>query len=329
MTSKRSLDQLERETEQNRVVLIDTVDALRSAVLGEVEAVRRKTSLDYIGSELRSRVRANPLRSFAIGAGLSVPLWKAGRRIPVPLLLVGAGVALARPTARKALSDAAADVSDRAARAGARSGDALGGVWGSARDAGASAGQRTAAGVDAARTTLRETANDALARAGDMAGAGGEAASNLAGKGAALLQDGSDRLADAREQANRKAAQTRLRAVDLFNENPLAVAGAGLALGALLAAILPATETEGRLVGKVAPDLKGKAADLVDKGYEAARAAAGSAYDGAVGRAEEHGLNPDGVEGAASDLRDRLGAVVDAAIGQHGAGHPNDADAHS
>ena len=83
--SSKSLDQLERETEQNRAVLVDTVDALRATILGEVEDMRRKVSIGYIKSEIsdyarttatsltgsvRRGVRENPLRSVAIGAGL-------------------------------------------------------------------------------------------------------------------------------------------------------------------------------------------------------------------------------------------------------------------
>ena len=283
MTSNSTLDDREREVEQNRAVLVGTVDALRASVLGEVEEVRRKVSFDYIGTEIRNRVRANPLRSFAIGAGLSFPLWRVGRRIPVPLFLIGAGVALARPSARNALADAASDASDRLGKAGSRSGEALDSVWASAKGTGSQTGQKLAGGLYAAQTIVRTATNDAAARASGMANAGSAAAATFAGKGAAFLQDGSDHLADARDHAGRKVSQTQSRALDLLNENPLLVAGAGLAFGALLAAILPATDTEGQLLDKVAPDLKQKASDLVDKGYETARATAGDVYDAAVG----------------------------------------------
>ena len=322
MTASRTLDDREREVEQNRAILVDTVDALRASVLVEVEEVRRKVSFDYIGTEIRNRVRANPLRSFAIGAGLSLPLWRMGRRVPMPLFLIGAGVALARSTAKNALADAASDASDRFAT-----------VWNSAKDTGTRTGQKLgrqfATGLDAAQTTVRTATNDSIERAGAMADAGGEVASDLTSKGVALLQDGSDRLADARDYTGRKITQTQSRAVDLFNDNPLLVAGAGLAFGALLAAIMPTTDVEGQLLDKVAPDLKRKATDLVDKGYDTVRATAGDVYDGAVGRAKEHGLSPEGAQNAASDLGGRVEAIVDAAIGQHGTGHPDSGNTHS
>ncbi len=327
--SGKSLDRLEREVEQNRGVLVDTVDALRASVLGEVAELRHTASLDYVGTEIRNRVRANPLRSFAIGAGLTLPLWRMGRRVPMPLLLIGAGVALARPTAKQALADAASDASDRVKQAGNRSGDALSGAWTNVKTASTQAGQQVATSVDAARDSVREATHDATARASDLMDAGHEAAAGLADTGRSLLQGGSDHLADARDYAGRKVTQTQSLAVELFHKNPLLVAGAGLVLGALFAAIVPATETEGRLLDKVAPDLKQKASDLVDQGYDTVRAAVSDVYDGAVGHAKEQGLTPEGAHDVASDLSERLGAVVDAAIGQHGAEHSDDTNKHS
>ena len=147
--SSKSLDQLEHETEQNRAVLVGTVDALRETILGEVEDMRRKVSIDYVKSEIgayarstgsawydgvRRGVRDNPLRAVAIGAGLTVPLWKVGRSVPMPLLLIGAGVALARPATRDALSGAVAHVKMAGDRATNAAGETAGGAWGRRQD---------------------------------------------------------------------------------------------------------------------------------------------------------------------------------------------------
>ena len=331
MTSvaSRSLDHLEREAEQNRAVLVNTVDALRASVLDEVADVRRKVSFDYVGGEIRNQVRANPLRAFAIGAGLTFPLWRMGRRVPVPLLLIGAGVALARPSAKNALAGAANTATARAKQASAQSGDALSSAWSGVKSAGTQAKEHVAAGIDAAQDSLRQTKNDAVSRAQDLLEVGNKATADAAGKASTLLQGSADQLTDARDYATRQVARTRSQAVDLFYDNPLLVAGAGLALGALLAAVVPATQTEGQLLDKVAPDLKQKASDLVDKGYETVRGAASDIYDGAVGRAKDQGLSPEGAQSAAADLGSRLGAVVDAAIGQHGSGPSDDTKTHS
>ena len=343
--SSKSLDQLERETEQNRAVLVETVDALRETVLGEVEDMRRKVSIGYIKNEigdyarstgsawyesLRRNVRDNPLRSVAVGAGLTVPLWKIGRSIPMPLVLIGAGVALARPATRDAIGSAAGRATSALTGDGERSGEHVGGAasdlvqgtLASIKDAGAQTGQRAASALDVARGTIGSAAGHATSRASDVLGAGSDTASGLADRGRALLQGGSDRVADARGYAGRAAGRTQSAAIDLFERNPLLVAGAGVAIGALIAAIVPTTAVEGRFLDGVAPDLKRKATDLVDQGYEAVGGVAGDAYGGAVDRAKDHGLSPQGARDAASGLSEKLGAVIDAAVG-HDEGHPD------
>ena len=334
--SSKSLDQLERETEQNRAALVGTVDALRETILGEVEDMRRKVSIDYVKSEIgayarstgsawydgvRRSVRDNPLRSVAIGAGLSVPLWKMGRSVPMPLLLIGAGVALARPATRDALTGAAANVKMAGDRSIGMAGETAGGAWDGVKATGAQVGQQVASGLDTARQTVRSMAQDAASRVSGVVNAGTETASGLVGRGTALAQGGADTVVDARDHAGRTTARAGSAATDLFHRNPLLVAGAGLAIGALIAAIMPTTEVEGQLLDKVAPDLKQKATDLIDQGYGAARVAAGDLVDGAVSRAKDHGLSPEGAEGAASKLGEKLGAVVDAALDRTGDDH--------
>ncbi len=336
MTSapSKSLDQLERETERNRAELVGTVDALRATILGEVEDMRRKVSIGYVKSEigdyardtasawnvrLRRGVRDNPLRSVAIGAGLAVPLWKMGRSVPMPLLLIGAGIALTRPATRNAIGDATVG----ATMAGDRSLQAVGGVWNTIKATGTQAGQHVASSLGTARQTVHSAAQDAASRVGDVLGAGTSAVSGLADKGGAMVRGGADKASGAGDHVTRTAVRTQSAAMDLFHRNPMLVAGAGLAVGALLAAIMPTTEIEGQLLDKVAPDLKQKAANLIDQGYEAASDAAGDLYDGAVGRAKDQGLSPEGVRSAVSELGEKVGAVVDAAIGRTESNQPD------
>ena len=332
--SSKSLDELERESEHNRTALVGTIDALRETVLGEVEDMRRKVSISYVKSEigdyardtasawtgrLRRGVRENPLRSVAIGAGLAVPLWKMGRSVPMPLVLIGAGIALTRPATRQAIGDATTG----ATMAGDRSLQAAGDVWNNVKASGAQAGQQAASSLDTARQTVQSAARDVASRVGDILGAGTDAASGLADRGGAVVRDGVNKASGAGGYVGQTAARTQSAAMDLFHRNPMLVAGAGLAVGALLAAIMPTTEVEGQLLDKVAPDLKQKASGLIDQGYEAASAAASDLYDGAIGRAKDQGLSPEGATSAASNFGEKVGAVIDAAIGGAEGGHPD------
>src|ERR1700712_5753010 len=111
LSQGKSLEQLEREAEQNRALLTDTVEELRDRVQDEASELRERISPAHIKAEvgeyvrstgqawrdsLEQRARDNPLQTAAIGVGLAYPLWKIARSIPAPLLLVGAGIALTR-----------------------------------------------------------------------------------------------------------------------------------------------------------------------------------------------------------------------------------------
>jgi ElaB/YqjD/DUF883 family membrane-anchored ribosome-binding protein len=94
----KSLSELERETENTRADLVDTVDKLHNrvspqAIKEEVKAYAREASYDLIHN-LERRARENPLQAVAVAAGLAYPAWRFMINIPAPILLVGAGLAL-------------------------------------------------------------------------------------------------------------------------------------------------------------------------------------------------------------------------------------------
>lgn len=328
----KSLEQLERETERNRAALAGTVDTLRETVLDEVGDIRRKMSVEYIKSEvsgyaretstawvtgLQGAARAHPLRSLAIGAGLGLPLLRMARHVPLPLLVIGAGFALARPTGRNAVGLASAKVGGGAASVRTGANDLIARAQGAAVQAGGS----VTSTASSAWTSTTDTAAGAVAsikeRASDLLDAGVGLKSQAAEKGRTTLDAGYGMLSDARDQTGQAVTQAGTKAVDFFHTNPLLVAGAGVALGALFAAILPATQSESRLLSNVAPDLKQKATDLVDQGYEAASSAASDIYNGLVGQAKDKGLSVEGASDAAHTLGEKVQAVVEAAVGGH------------
>ena len=95
-----SLAQLEREAARNRAELMGTVDALQnrispSAIKQDVQDYVRDKK-DGILRSLEQRARENPLQTAAIAAGAAYPLWRIVTSVPVPLLLIGAGLALTR-----------------------------------------------------------------------------------------------------------------------------------------------------------------------------------------------------------------------------------------
>ena len=115
-----SLDELERDAERTRADLAHTVDELRSRISDTASDIRERVSpaaikqdvKDYVqhtGQQfyhtIESRARENPLQAVAIAAGLAYPVWRIVASMPVPILLIGAGIALSSRSGNGACSD--------------------------------------------------------------------------------------------------------------------------------------------------------------------------------------------------------------------------------
>ena len=310
-----SLSRLERESEQTRARLAHTVDELRTRVS---PAALKQDAKDYVrhtGEEflhrMERRARENPLQAVAIAAGLAYPVWRIVRSIPAPILLIGAGLALARPRARtpygngqgigepdfldqvrESVGDATDAVKDKARQAS----DAVQQAAGATVEQLAGTAERLQAavssGVDSARSGVAEAA-DGAKRA--MRSAGDETTAALSaarGQAAQVAQGAQDSLLDAIER------------------HPLVVGGIGLFIGAVIAAAIPGSRTEDRLLGDSSDELKSRARDLAAQGYETARAAAGNVYQAGKQAADEQGLSAEGVRDALHQLGEKVSTVV-------------------
>jgi hypothetical protein len=131
----RSLQQIKRETEQTRAGLTDTVEQLKTSVAETASDIRHRISPDNIKAEVSgyiksrgeqllndvtSAARRNPMQAVAVGAGVAYPLLRLFRAVPLPVLMVGAGLFFAGSktgqAASQKASDVAADLSDDVAR---------------------------------------------------------------------------------------------------------------------------------------------------------------------------------------------------------------------
>ena len=107
LTDTRSLQQIKRETEQTRAGLTDTVEQLKTSVAETASDIRHRISpeaikaevSDYIKSrgeqllnDVTSAARRNPMQAVAVGASVAYPLLRLARAIPLPVLMVGAGL---------------------------------------------------------------------------------------------------------------------------------------------------------------------------------------------------------------------------------------------
>ncbi len=76
---------------------------------------------------------------------------------------------------------------------------------------------------------------------------------------------------DAYDVARDKASQAKARTSDSIDEAPLVALAGGLAVGVLLAALLPRTAQENKLLGPIGGRITGGARNAVDAAKEAGR----------------------------------------------------------
>jgi hypothetical protein len=108
---------LEHEVEETRANLSETLDELQTQIGGTVEDVRNRLQPEEIKREvkeyvretsaqlarraagaLRNKTKENPAAVLAAGALVVWPIARLAMKIPLPVYLMGAGVALMRPT---------------------------------------------------------------------------------------------------------------------------------------------------------------------------------------------------------------------------------------
>lgn len=113
------------------------------------------------------------------------------------------------------------------------------------------------------------------------------------------IDNGDDGASSPRQRAIEAYSDARDRAVDTLGEAPLLALAGGLAAGALIAALLPRTQTESRLVRSTARRVK-----------ESARSALDAARDTGTERLSAMGLSRDKGE---ETIRNLLSGLADAA----------------
>ncbi|WP_051504234.1 DUF883 family protein [Sphingomonas jaspsi] len=80
-----------------------------------------------------------------------------------------------------------------------------------------------------------------------------------------------ERAVEAYDAAREKATEAKAKAKDGIDTNPLVALGGGLAIGALIAALLPKTKAEERLLGDAGRKITGTARDAAAAAKEAGR----------------------------------------------------------
>ena len=112
------------------------------------------------------------------------------------------------------------------------------------------------------------------------------------------------------ERMRRAGTQANDWVNDTVSRNPLIVGALGLAIGAIIAAALPSTPQEDKLLGPAADDLKQKAGDAALEGVVAAKEIATEIYQEAASRAKEQGLSVDDAKEFAGQVGEKIKTAV-------------------
>ncbi len=93
----------------------------------------------------------------------------------------------------------------------------------------------------------------------------------------------------------------------MFAAQPLMIAATGLAVGAAIAATIPATQIEASVLGDKADELKRQASDLVSRGAQEAKATLSDLASSAQQQAQAHGVDAGAIVNRAEDMARQAG----------------------
>jgi len=271
-------EQLERESEQCRAALRDSLAELRARMtpghmLDEVLGYTRDSSGAAFVDNLKHRAVDNPLPLALVGTGLA---W----------LMLGGG-------------------DGRGAPHGAEAGPRPDGTH-HARPGGSG-------GIGETASRVGETAGDLGRRAGEAAeataSAVGDSVSSAYGSLASYASRGGSAIGDAATAAGDRAASMAGGLRQLWRDQPLVLAGLGIAVGAALGTLLPSTDFENRTLGSTSDKLKDEAEDFALRQLDKADKVAERAVDEVRDAAAREGLTSEGVVAEAVEAFERADVV--------------------
>jgi hypothetical protein len=299
------VEELRRDSEQSRAQLAATVDRLREQIADTAEDIRYKVSPEHIKAEvsgfishkthgwmdaLKQQAMDNPMQAVAAGTAIAVPALRLARGFPLPLLMIGVGLALSSKTVRDRAAEAAApgiekarEVIDEAADRAQSLGDGM-------RKAMSHAERQAAGMADEAQETAEGMADAASGMAGDLRDRATQAADAVASKVRSGMDAASEIAKERIEQVRSTAANAPATASKVIRDNAAMIGALGVAIGAILAASLPSTRVEASVVGKASDQVKRAAGSAAQSGFEAAKDTVLSAADAAARSVSEADL---------------------------------------
>jgi hypothetical protein len=184
-------------------------------------------------------------------------------------------------------------------------------------------GRAAGAATEVVRRTRLDQIPDAAAEAFDSAGSAVKSAVATVGEVGRQQADAlSDYARSLPESGSALMDNARDNLQELFRTQPLALGAIGLAIGAGIAAALPATELEREYLGETSDALKARAQQFASDQTARVKEVAETAISAATDEAARQGLTIEGAKSAAGAVSEKVGRIVDAA----GKGIPKQAE---
>ncbi|KAA2213425.1 DUF3618 domain-containing protein [Teichococcus oryzae] len=315
----RSTAEIEADVERTRADVSQTIEQLRESlspgqIMDQLVDYARSSGGAEFTRNLGASVRDNPLPLLLVGAGIGwmmlsnqnrshgtvhrevypgrTPLLPYDNAPRSPYTDLHSG-----PSTTDRISGAAGQAAETVRGAADSAGSAVRSAANAVRDAVTGA----ASAVSAQASSLGQQVSDHTSAAGDAMRMRSHDARDAASRG----------LDTAYGQANYLSSQMR----DSWNRagpaQPLIIGGVGLLMGAALAAMLPRTRTEDRLMGETSDAVRQQVAEVAQQQYEEAKSVvterAGEAADALK-------QNKDAASGLPDAARNTLHGVADAAV---------------
>jgi hypothetical protein len=171
--------------------------------------------------------------------------------------------------------------------------------------------------MDAARSTLRsgaESIGDRVSSAtGTLRDGGAAGLERVARAGSEYAHAAYGYAQNIPDAGGALFSTARGNLSDLFRAQPLALGAVGLAIGAGIAAALPATDLEAEYFGEASNNFKEQAVDFASEQASRAATVAEEVVNTVSAEARKQGLTVEAAKSAVADIPAKLGRVVEAA----------------
>lgn len=301
--------QLEREAEDSRARLAQTLDELRDRItpghlVDQAVDYAKDSGGGMFVRNLGRQTAANPMPVALIGAGMAWLMLTNGRRSSTAASISRAAET-AIDRARRSMAETGEQIKEAGQRARSQAEETArdAGGWMSDWSTSASAGTggdgtRLEEMADTARASAQQSARNVGARASAAAGAVGDAAasayetatsgaSDAYGRVAGQAQQTTADMMNAASSFGQRTADASRDLLEFCRSQPLVLAGLGMALGAIIGALIPPTETENALMGETSDRMKDQARGFAEEQVEKAKSTVKSAAQSAT----QTGLN--------------------------------------